>query len=66
MMGLYVYNMQSTILSCQISQFCYFQPRLTGEPVKMTYHVGYVLDRSRAEQFKNGIDHKLISIGQKI
>jgi len=47
---------------CQISRFCKFKRRLTAEPLKITKHVGYVLDHSRAEQSKDGVNYRYLKV----
>jgi len=47
---------------CQISRFGKFKRRLTAEPLKITKHVGYVLDHSRAEQSKDGVNYRYLKV----
>jgi len=36
-------------------------PRLTQKLRKIIDHIGYVMDRSGADKFENGVDHLVIS-----
>jgi len=50
-------------LSPQLTQKQLNPRKLGNQQKKITSHIGYVLDRSRAEKFDNGVDHQVISTG---